>query len=70
MSITLCHTPSPVTKLEADLYLKIREAHCASKERDHPCLGVVTIGPSSVILQCPKCGDYKGLVTKNPPCGP
>lgn len=58
-----CYLPRTVEPKEADLYRKIREVHCDQrKKKDHPCAGTVTLAPGHMLLQCPLCGDFKGII--------
>lgn len=59
----LCNIPIPMTDREGEIYKKIHEMHCALKEeRNHECVGTVSISATCVILSCPKCGDAKRLI--------
>jgi len=42
------------TAIDAELF---RRRHCDSPEREHQCLGKITISPGLCRFDCPKCGE-------------
>lgn len=64
--INACHMPEPVPPGEAEIYAAIRDrmikAHC-SADRAHDCCGSITFTRDAITMNCPLCGDSRGLIT-------
>ena len=54
--------PAPIATEDATLYRLLRESHCDRRAPAHGCAGTVTIDRAGVTLQCPLCGDARGLM--------
>lgn len=54
--------PGPILAEDAALYRLLRESHCDRNAAAHLCAGRVTIDRAGVTLQCPLCGDARGLM--------
>lgn len=60
--VDMCNMPKVLAKLDARLYRKILAAHCENKTQGHKCLGALTITSKDMTLQCPLCGDVRGMM--------
>jgi len=63
-----CKVPRRVLGDEARIYKLLLNSHCEHPGKDnggHECCGKITITRKAILLQCPKCGDAKGLINKN-----
>ena len=65
--IDCCEMPTPAPRTEAEIYRGIRDqligAHCANKDRNHPCCGAITITARHVTMNCKLCGDARQVIT-------
>jgi hypothetical protein len=62
--------PTPIAVEDAALYRLLREAHCDRNATAHQCAGKVTIDRAGVSLQCPLCGDARGVMPPQLPVVP
>jgi hypothetical protein len=54
-----CRVPDRLQPQEAELYRRLREAHCDANEASHDCQGRVIVDRNGVTLKCPRCGDAR-----------
>jgi len=54
-----CHIPQALGSKEAELFRRLREAHCDAGEASHDCQGRVIVDRNGVTLSCPRCGDAR-----------
>lgn len=54
--------PAPIAAADVPMYRLLRELHCDRNAAAHQCAGKVTIDRDGVTVQCPLCGDARGVM--------